>query len=128
MSNSIDPRQIEVGKAGQAPQRERVSGRQPADGSFRDLFSKELEKGRVTLSNHARERLARRNLDLDGAAIRRVESALDRLGEKGSRSALIMLDDLALVANVPGRKVVTAIDIRQSKEQVFTNIDSAVIA
>jgi hypothetical protein len=39
-----------------------------------------------------------------------------------------MLDDVAMIVNVPNRTVVTAVDGDQAGSQVFTNIDSAVIA
>jgi flagellar operon protein len=47
---------------------------------------------------------------------------------KGSKDSLILLDDLALVVSVQNRLVVTAMDEQSSKEHVFTNIDSVVIA
>ncbi|WP_098504708.1 hypothetical protein [Tepidiforma thermophila] len=39
-----------------------------------------------------------------------------------------MLDNLAVIVDVPGRTVVTALDTTRGKEHVFTNIDSVVIA
>jgi hypothetical protein len=39
-----------------------------------------------------------------------------------------MLDDLAVVVDIRQRIVVTALNARQGKERVFTNIDSVVIA
>jgi flagellar operon protein len=40
---------------------------------------------------------------------------------------LILLDDVALVVSVANRTVITAIDGDSLKENVFTQIDSAVI-
>jgi flagellar operon protein len=38
-----------------------------------------------------------------------------------------MIDDVALVVSVRNRTVITAVDQQSLKENVFTNIDSAVI-
>ena len=52
---------------------------------------------------------------------------MDLAARKGSRSAVVLVDDLAFVVAVPNRTVITAIDGGHMKEKIFTNIDSAVI-
>ena len=39
----------------------------------------------------------------------------------------MLVDDVALVVSVKNRTVITAMDKDQLKENVFTNIDSAVV-
>ena len=39
----------------------------------------------------------------------------------------MIMDDLAFIVNVPNSTVITAMDSTNSNEQVFTNIDGAVI-
>ena len=46
---------------------------------------------------------------------------------KGIKESLMIMDKLAFIVNVPSSTVVTALDSSASKEQVFTNIDGAVI-
>lgn len=82
----------------------------------------------VQLSSHAQKRVDRRDLDLDPARMQRLDSAITRAAEKGSRNSVVMLDDLAVVVDVRQRTVVTALNAQQGKERVFTNIDSVVIA
>jgi flagellar operon protein len=82
----------------------------------------------VSLSRHAQQRVDRRELNLDAARLQRLDSAISRAAEKGSRNSVVMLDDLAVVVDVRARTVVTAIEAQQGKEKVFTNIDSVVIA
>ena len=65
---------------------------------------------------------------MDPARLERLEQAVGRAADKGSRDSLILLDELALVVSVQHRTVVTAMDETASKEHVFTNIDSVVIA
>lgn len=79
-------------------------------------------------SKHAQKRLEQRGIDMDGARMARLEQAVGQAAAKGSRESLILLDEMALVVSVQNRTVVTAMDQQAGKEQVFTNIDSVVIA
>jgi flagellar operon protein len=47
---------------------------------------------------------------------------------KGARESLVLLDQTAFVVSVPNRTVITVVDKENLKQNVFTNIDSAVIA
>ena len=53
---------------------------------------------------------------------------MDKAGQKGGQDSLVLLRDMAFIVSVPNKTVVTAMDADQVKENVFTNIDSAVIA
>lgn len=83
---------------------------------------------RLKLSAHAKTRLQSRDLQLDGEAWNRVMDGVDKAALKGARETLVMVDDVALVVSVKNRTVITAVDKDRLKENVFTNIDSAVIA
>lgn len=84
-------------------------------------------QGGVRFSAHAQARLQSRHIELDAEAMRRVEDAVDKAAEKGSRESLLLMDDVALIISVRNRTVITAIDKENLKENVFTNIDSAVV-
>ena len=58
----------------------------------------------------------------------RLNGAVQRAAGKGSRDALVLMDDLAMVVSITNRTVVTVVDKESLKQNVFTNIDSAVIA
>lgn len=105
-----------------------ASSRQVADSGAG--FGQALEQAGsgLSFSRHATKRLEQRGLQLDEARLDRLEQAVGRAAEKGSRDSLILLDELALVVSVQHRTVVTAMDETTSKEHVFTNIDSVVIA
>jgi flagellar operon protein len=62
------------------------------------------------------------------AQLVRLEQAVDRAASKGGRDSLVMMDDTALVVSVKNRTVITALHREQARDNVFTNIDSAVIA
>lgn len=78
-------------------------------------------------SGHAQERLAASKRTLSESEVAALNSAVDRAAQKGSRDALILMRDLALVVSVKNRTVITAVEGERMKENLFTNIDSAVI-
>ena len=84
--------------------------------------------GTLAFSGHAMKRMEQRGLQLDETRMRRLEAAVQRAEAKGARDSLILLDELALVVSVTNHTVVTAVDEASTKEHVFTNIDSVVIA
>jgi flagellar operon protein len=82
----------------------------------------------VVFSRHALERLQRRGIDLGEHELHRLGDGVDRAAGKGSRASVVFVDGTAFVVAVPKRTVLTAVDPEHMREQVFTNIDSAVIA
>lgn len=96
-------------------------------GDFSAILNQKLTDSRdVKISKHAAMRLESRNINLNGEQIERLKTAVDKASGKGIRDSLVVLDDLALVVNVPNRTVITASNQSELKENVFTNIDGAV--
>ena len=84
--------------------------------------------GGVKFSQHASQRLQTRNINLSQIQLQQLNSAVDKAAQKGSRESLILMNnELALVVSVTNRTVITAMDGASIKDNVFTNIDSAVI-
>lgn len=102
----------------------------PAGGpSFSDVLAEQVKSGsEVTFSGHALQRIERRGIQVDQSTLDRLNAGVDRAAAKGSRDSLVMVDDTAFVVSVRNRAVITAVDRDHMKDQVFTNIDSAVIA
>lgn len=94
--------------------------------SFEQVLEKQLQ-GELKFSQHARQRLQSRNIKLGEAQLARLEDAVGKAREKGARDSLILMDNLALVVSIKNNTVITAVDEQNLKENVFTNIDSAVI-
>ena len=82
----------------------------------------------VKISAHAQSRLSSRDITVTPDMMNSLSKAVDKAQEKGGRDTLVMLNNLAFIVNVPNRTVVTAMDGESLKDNVFTNIDSAVIA
>ena len=103
-----------------------VSGAQAIQGpAFGDLLARTPN---VIFSRHALERLQRRGIEPSEQQLGRLGDGVDRAAGKGSRASVVFVDGTAFVVAVPKRTVVTAVDPEHMREQVFTNIDSAVIA
>lgn len=107
----------------------KTATRQPAvkPGEFQAQLEKQLTKTDVIVSNHARQRLEKRDIRLNDADLGRIGEAIDRVAAKGGRESLIMYKGTAFVVNVPNRTIITAVDQRSMQDNVFTNIDSAMI-
>lgn len=98
-------------------------GRESAN-QFEAIFKEELEK--IKFSNHALKRLESRNIQLGETELNKIQDAVQKAELKGSKDSLVMMDKTAFIVNIPNRTVVTAIDVANSAESVFTNIDSVV--
>lgn len=96
--------------------------------SFQEIFSqKTTESAELKFSKHASNRLFDRNIELTKEQLERLNEGATKAGEKGIRESLVIVDQLAFIVNVPNNTVITAMDQTETNENVFTNIDGAVI-
>lgn len=125
--NGIDRVGNVGGTQGSTPARPAAPTKGPAFGDV--LAGKLAGPGQgVKFSGHALQRIERRGISLDASTTARLNEGVSRAASKGARDSLVLVDDTAFVVSVPNRTVITAVDREHMKEQVFTNIDSAVIA
>ena len=108
----------------------RSAGRstQPGAGSFADALAQAGAGPPLQFSRHALERVQRRGIELDASTLGRLSEGVGRAAGKGSRDSLVLVDGTAFVVSVNNRTVITAVGSEHMKDNVFTNIDSAVIA
>jgi flagellar operon protein len=102
----------------------------PAPGFDRLLASRlrpSAEADALRWSAHAVQRLTQREITVTPDMQQRLEGAVDRLAAKGGRESVVVLDRMAFVVSVQNRTVITAVDQAGMRDQVFTNIDSAVL-
>lgn len=95
----------------------------PAGASFREILDSKMLK----FSSHAELRLKQRGIQLQQEQLTKLEQAVDKAASKGAKDSLLLMNDLAFIVNVPNRTVVTAMDGSSMRDNVFTQIDSAVI-
>lgn len=99
---------------------------QTSDGlSFAEVFNS--KKTELKFSKHADARLCERNITLTPEQLKRLNEAARKADAKGIGESLMLMDDLAFIVNIKNSTVVTAIDSKASEENIFTNIDGAVI-
>jgi flagellar operon protein len=102
--------------------------KQETELSFEHLLQAQLGRSPVVrFSAHAQRRLISRNITFGDTETNRLEQAVEKAAEKGSRASLILMDDVALIVSIKNKLVITAIDAESRKENIFTNIDSVVL-
>ena len=69
-----------------------------------------------------------RGIELNQDELQRLDRAVALADKKGARDSLVMINNTALVVSVKNYTVVTVVDKDSAVGNVFTNIDSAVIA
>jgi flagellar operon protein len=101
---------------------------QPSGASFAQTLKAAGDAQPLEFSRHALARVQRRGIELDQATLQRLSEGVGRAAGKGSRDSLVLVDGTAFVVSVSNRTVITAVGSEHMKDNVFTNIDSAVIA
>ncbi|AVX20767.1 MULTISPECIES: TIGR02530 family flagellar biosynthesis protein [Carboxydocella] len=95
--------------------------------NFAGILQQAVNKQKLKFSGHALERLGLRNSTISERAQQKLEDAVAKAAAKGAKEALIWLDNTAYVVSIKNRTVITAVTKEAMKENVFTNIDCAVI-
>jgi len=105
--------------------------------SFQEIFSQKLsieeavdETSRareIRFSKHADTRLKQRDITLTEEQLSRLSEGTYKAGQKGIKETLVLLDNMAFIVNTGNNIVVTAMDQSMNDENIFTNIDGAVI-
>lgn len=103
-----------------------------ANSTFKDLFKEKFSdqdkvENEVIFSRHASERVKERNIDVSTDVTDRLNEAVEQAKDKGLRNVLVMIDNQAFIVSTMSNKVITAVNSSELKENIFTNIDGAVI-
>lgn len=94
--------------------------------SFKDIFAQKSSE-QLRFSKHATVRLEDRNISLTDEQLERLNDGARKAQAKGIKDSLVIVDQLAFIVNVPNNTVVTAMDSSETNDNVFTNINGAVI-
>ncbi|MBE5895046.1 MAG: flagellar protein [Lachnospiraceae bacterium] len=81
----------------------------------------------LKFSKHASGRLQERNIELSTEQLERLQEGRAKAEAKGINESLVIVDRLAFIVNVPNNTVITAMEQSETEENIFTNIDGAVI-
>ncbi len=108
----------------------KAEGQETTEGlSFQNILQQKSlgGMGELKFSKHALGRLSDRNIELDAGQMERLRLGTAKAQAKGIRDSLVIVDRMAFIVNVPNQTVVTAMDSTETNENVFTNINGAVI-
>jgi flagellar operon protein len=110
------------------PESGRIRSRQGSHGEFAQELQKARDKSQpLRFSLHALERMNQRGIELSPDDLERMQNAVETAAGKGSRSSLVLMNENAFVISVPNRTVITALEGEALRDQIVTQIDSAVI-
>lgn len=111
------------------PKAAQTAGKAGSSHSFAEMLQDAVQKSSadLTFSKHAIERLGARQIEVSPQLVEKMSDAVDKAGNKGITEALLLNGDTAFIVNVPNRTVVTSMNGGEMKENIFTNIDGAVI-
>lgn len=111
------PVQPERGHSGQTGRAEKTD--------FSDVLKN--VQGGLKFSKHALRRMEERRIEVSPELTAQMNGAVKRAKAKGVRDALIVSGGNAFIVNVPNATVVTMMNGGETKENIFTNIDGAVL-
>lgn len=97
-----------------------------ARSAFADLLKTKIQG--LRFSAHAAGRMSSRHIAMTPELMGKLEKAVEGAASKGARESLVLLKNCAFIVNIPNRTVVTAMDGESLQQNIFTNIDSAVLA
>lgn len=96
--------------------------------SFNEILRQTInENNEITFSKHALQRIEKRNINISTSDMEKLKNAVNMANKKGVKDSLVLLNNTAFIVNVPSKTVVTAVNEDSIKDNVFTNINGAVI-
>lgn len=105
------------------------SGQTEKKGNFAEMLKEGIRKEEtgVQFSKHAESRIKQRGIEVSADLMKNLNQAVEKAREKGAKDTVIIGAEGAFIVNVPNNIVVTTITEQEMKNNVFTNIDSAVL-
>ena len=95
---------------------------------FASALQQEMEKaGGVKFSKHAMERIRSRGVEMTPAMMDRLNQAVSKARAKGCRDVAVIGQNNAFIVSVQNNTVITTMNALEMRENIFTNIDSAVL-
>ena len=116
----------QVGGAGNAGA---VTGpQQTGTPSFADALQQELNKADgVKFSKHAIERIRDRGVEMTPKMMDSLNQAVNKARAKGCKDIAVIGEKNAFIVSVQNNTVITTMNALEMRENIFTNIDSAVL-
>lgn len=91
------------------------------------LNSKVGAQEELKFSKHANARLDSRQIKISQEQMERLQNGAKKAGKKGIQESLVLVDSLAFIVDTKQNTVITAMNQCEAGENIYTNIDGAVI-
>ncbi|MCI9156556.1 MAG: flagellar biosynthesis protein [Lawsonibacter sp.] len=101
-----------------------------AAGQFGALLQREIQTAAepaISFSKHAQSRAEERGIQVDDALMGQLADSVERAQAKGATNILAFDATRAFIINVPHGRVITTMSQEEMEENIFTNIDGAVL-
>lgn len=93
---------------------------------FQKVLQESINKNdNIKISAHAEQRMIERDIKLEEADLKLIKQAMNNLEKKGARESLMLYKDMAFIASVNNRTIITALQYKEM--DIVTNIDSAIV-
>lgn len=126
-----DYRITSIGRLGQLEQTQPVHRRE-AGSQFGAMLQREIRGAEpaqegVTFSKHARARAEERGIEVTPTLMGQLADSVERASAKGATNILAFDATRAFIINIPHGRVITTMSQEEMQENIFTNIDGAVL-
>ena len=120
------------GRISEGPAIPRTRTDETAQKGFGSLLKQQLDARDtgtqpVNFSRHALERAEERGIELTQTLMEKLADSVEKAQEKGATNILAIDDSRAFIINIPYGRVITMMSQEEMKENIFTNIDGAVL-
>lgn len=95
--------------------------------NFKEYLTSEINDKHLKISKHAHERLNQRHITISEADWSLIENKINEASHMGVKDSLVLLNEAALIINTQNNTVITAMDRKEAKAQIFTNINGTII-
>jgi flagellar operon protein len=87
--------------------------------SFQQVLQQQMSADTITFSSHCQKRLEQNNIHLDQIQLTKLNHAVDKAADKGSRESCVIMEDKVFIVNIPSRTVKTVVESQRMKDSVF---------
>ena len=118
------------GQLGQSPAAAQHNKAADGQNAFGTMLRRQLDtksQSGVNFSKHALERAEERGIELTPNLMERLSNSVEKVQEKGATNILAFDDSRAFIINIPYGRVITTMSQEVMRENIFTNIDGAVL-
>lgn len=100
---------------------------QKEDGGFQQVMQNELSRTGIQFSKHAAERMVQRGVEMTPTLAQDLNAAVEKARDKGAKDIVVIGAQSAFIVSVSNNTVITTMNAQEMKNNIFTNIDSAVL-